>query len=470
MWDNYLIDPDRTTAELRMHSPRPEDVVMVHDAPWEGDGCNFHSILTDDGVYRMYYNAWEMLTSDVRKHTTDRIKIAYAESKDGLTWEKPALGLCEFEGSKENNIILDHNTASFDNFSVFKDANPACPPEERYKGVGVDKTDRWLWCFTSADGIHFTKAWRMTNEGKFDTLNIAFWDRHRRQYIGFIRNFHKPSGEDFGPDEKFIGGVRDIRWMTSPDFKTWTTPRRLSFGAGKDFPLYTNVAQPYYRADHVFIGFPSRYIEHPEWTPNFDQLPGAERRRQRMKINPRYGLTITDCVFMSSRDGKEWKRWDEQFMGPGPEREYNWVYGDGYPSVGMIETPSRLPNAPKELSMYAGENHWGQVPTNLRRHTIRIDGFVSRHAPYEPKRVVTKPFIFEGRRLSVNFATSAAGHMRVELIGGGGQRLRSVVMFGDSIDRTVVFPDGDVSALAGTPVTMEITLSDADLYSFTFES
>jgi hypothetical protein len=63
------------------------------------------------------------------------------------------------------------------------------------------------------------------------------------------------------------------------------------------------VVQPYYRADHVYVGFPSRYVEKKAWTPNFDQLPGVERRRQRMAVSPRYGLTVTDCVFMSSRDG-----------------------------------------------------------------------------------------------------------------------------------------------------------------------
>ena len=454
LWDEYLIDTTQTTATLRLHQPQPKEVVLTHGEAWEGDMCDYHCILKDDDRYRMYYLAW--------RTCGDAPMIAYAESTDGLLWVKPQLGLCAFEGARDNNIILDKNTDTFDNFSVFRDSNPNCPPDEVYKGVGLDGSDHWLWCFTSADGVRFKKAWRMTDRGKFDTLNVAFWDRHTAQYFCYIRDFHNvPS------DGRLNEGIRDIRWMVSEDFKTWTTPVLLDFGEGEDYPLYTNVAQPYYRGDHMFVGFPSRYVERKEWTPNFEQLPGVQRRKERMKRQPRYGLAVTDCVFMCSRDGKHWKRWDEAFMRPGPERDYNWVYGDCYPAVGMIETPSPLPDAAPELSMFAFENHWGRIPAELRRYTIRMDGFVSYHATFQPQRVVTKPFTFEGRALSVNFATSAAGYVKITLRGNAAE-LTSCELFGDSIDRRVVFQGGEVSSLAGQQVTMEMEMSDADVYSFKF--
>jgi hypothetical protein len=208
-------------------------------------------------------------------------------------------------------------------------------------------------------------------------------------------------------------------------------------------------------------------VEKKEWTPNFDHLAGAERRRARMKIHPRYGLALTDCVFMSSRDGIRWKRWDEVFISPGIEREYNWVYGDGYPALGMIETPGGLPYSPSELSMYIPENHWSMKPTKLRRYTIRMDGFVSFHAPYGARKIVLKPIVFEGSSLSVNFATSAAGFIRIRL-SDGKRELNSMEIFGDSTDRPVLFKDGEVALLSGRPVVMEITMSDADIYSFKF--
>lgn len=461
LWDDELVDTARTTAELALHRPQTREVVLEHDEPWEGDGCDYHCIVDDDGLYRMYYLGWETMDREVRRHVPRPVVVCYAESRDGLRWVKPRLGLCEFDGSRDNNIILDHATTTFDNFFVFKDTRPGCPVEERYKGVGRDGNDRALWCFTSADGIRFRKDRLMTDRGKFDSLNVAFWDRHSGRYLCYLRDFHDVPGTDWN------AGIRDIRWMESKDFRSWTTPVLLDFGGAEDYPLYTNVVQPYYRADHLFVGFPSRYVERKAWTANYDQLPGAERRRQRMEVSPRYGLAVTDCVFMSSRDGERWRRWDEAFMTPGPEREYNWVYGDCYPAWGMIETPSDLPHAPPELSLYTFDNHWGMVPARLRRSTIRVDGFVSRHSPYAPRRVVTKPFRFEGKELSINFATSARGSIRIGLAGGE-QRLVSVELFGDSLDRTVPFEGGTLASLAGRAVVMEIDMSDADLYSFQF--
>ena len=169
-------------------------------------------------------------------------------------------------------------------------------------------------------------------------------DRHAGQYRAYIRDFHDVPGSDLN------AGIRDIRWMVSDDFRAWSVPVLLDFGEGPDYPLYTNVVQPYWRADHMLIGFPSRYVERKAWTPTFDQLPGAARRRRRMRASPRYGLTITDCVFMCSRDGRRWRRWDEAFMTPGPEREHNWVYGDCYPAVGLIPSAGPLPGAASPLS------------------------------------------------------------------------------------------------------------------------
>ncbi len=458
-WDEYLIDTAATSAGLKLHRLKSKEVVMEHDSPWEGDGCDYYNICADDDLYRMYYLAWNTESREM--------VVCYAQSSDGLKWEKPDLGLCEYNGSKKNNIILDKKTAKFDNFSVFKDPNPDCPDNERYKGVGIDgfekfPDERYLWCFTSADGINFKKAWRMTDQGKFDSLNIAFWDKLEQKYMCYLRDFH-----DVKVSTDWNTGIRDIRWMTSKDFKDWTDPVRLDFGKGADIPLYTNVVQPYYRAGHVYIGFPSRYIERKEWTPNYDQLPGAERRKKRMEGHPRYGLAVTDCVFMSSRDGMTWNRWDEAFMRPGPEREYNWVYGDCYPALGMIETPGDTKYDPNELSMYVFENHMSKVPTKLRRYTIRIDGFVSYNSTYKPCRLMTRPFIFKGSELSVNFSTSAAGHINIKLVSEDSM-IESYELFGDSTDRKVIFKNGDPASFAGRPVRMDMIMSDADIYSFKF--
>jgi len=215
------------------------------------------------------------------------------------------------------------------------------------------------------------------------------------------------------------------------------------------------------------VGFPSRYICRPGWNGSFDELCGKDARLERMKDCTRYGLTVTDCVFMSSRDGWHFNRPDEAFIRPEPEEPYGWVYGTAYPSWGMIETPSDMPGADPEISIYVFENHWADKPADFVRYTIRLDGFMSLHAGAKEKQIVTKPFIFDGSEMRINFATSARGYLFITLTAEDGTVLESCETFGNSTDRRVHF-DGDVAALAGKAVTMTVRMLDADLYAIRF--
>lgn len=187
----------------------------------------------------------------------------------------------------------------------------------------------------------------------------------------------------------------------------------MKYPGAPDEQLYTNQVQPYHRAPHLFIGFPTRYIER-SGVVSLQALPHREHRAKRSKLSPRYGTAITDCLFMTSRDGQTFQRWDEPFLKPGIERKHNWIYGDGYSSLGLLETPAEDPDAPAELSIYFTEDNWHRA-TRLRRYTLRQDGFVALHARRAPGELITKPFTFQGKKLELNFATSAAGHLRVEL-------------------------------------------------------
>ncbi len=453
--DDFLLDR-RDGVDLRLHSPAPQEEVFVCDAPWEGSGCGYETIFRDGNVIRMYYIAADLTSADGTKMAQRPIFACYAESQDGIRWVKPELGLFEFEGSKRNNIVW--SGPGLDNFTPFKDPRPDCPPSERYKAVGSGPGG--LWAYRSNDGLHWSpladKA--VITQGAFDTQNNAFWDAERKHYWCYVRDFHS--------------GIRDIRVATSADFLTWTTPELLKFPDAPDEPLYTNQVQPYYRAPHLLVGFPTRYVERP-WSPSMKALPDPEHRQRRMKFHPRYGTAITDGLFMTSRDGRTFHRWDEAFLRPGPERRDNWLYGDCYQNLGLLETPAADPTAPPELSLYVGEDHW-KGPKRLRRHTLRIDGFASLHAG-RGGEFLTKPLLFRGRELALNFATSAAGHLRVELQDATGQPLPgfsvadSDEIFGDTLERVVTWHDkSDVSTLANRPIRLRVVMRDADLYSLRF--
>ncbi len=478
-FDSQLLDPLRSSATLMIHHPQFRETVLVHDAPWEGDGCDYHNLFFDEswhgmdglhhaGVYRMYYLGWEMISADGKCHKVNDIHVCYAESPDGISWTKPSLGICTFNGNTDNNIIFCgesvrhlRSNAKFDNFMVFKDENPACAEEQRYKAVGTFGLG--LWCFFSADGIHFTPGYKLAIEGIFDSLNVIFWDNIAAKYRGYIRALHPSAIPDAQP-------VRDIRYTESNDFVNWTQPIQIKFDDEEDIPLYTNCITQYFRAPHLFVGFPTRYIERKAWDGSFEELCGKEKRQSRMKIHPRYGLAVTDCVFIASRNGTDFHRFGEAFMRPEIENGRNWVYGDCYPARGVSITKSPFQGAPDELSMYINTNHWMGIPSTLDRYSIRMDGFASLHAGANEEHAVTKIFTFQGKELFINFETSAMGFMQFTIQDLTGNECSSCEVFGNSLDRKVHFDGKDLASFAEKPVQMHIRMRDADLYSLQFRS
>jgi hypothetical protein len=473
-WDDYFVDAKRTTAQLLLHHPVRREIVIKHDQIWEGDGCDLYTIVPDDGFYRLYYLAWSMeIVKKEPEGKIDYFAVCYAESQDGINWVKPKLGICEFQGSKDNNIILiTGHPGEFYNFSVFKDTNPQCAEKERYKGIYLHK-DRIgkeikysLRCAVSEDGIHFHVGWDlMVGKASFDSSNFAFWDNQRQKYWCYVRGEHRRDDQDLSAED-----IRDIRVMESMDFRSWTDPVPVDFNGSDDYQLYTNVISPYYRSPEMFIGFPSRYVRRKSWTSNFNRLCGAEARRARMQAAPRFGLTTTDCVFMCSRDGWHWRRYDEAFMRPGSEHPLRWVYGDCYPAQGLIETGSAIAGEDPELSIYDFSNHWSGQTVDLWRHTLRIDGFVSYHANYHPCELHTKLFTFKGNELHINFSTSAMGSIEISFLDEYSTVMpgyASGELFGDSIDRIVDFAS-DLALIQDQPVSLKIIMSDADIYSLQF--
>jgi len=454
--DDYLIG-SMTGVALRLHPPTPREIVQTYAEPWEGSGCGYQQVFRDGDIVRMYYTSQDLTDDAATRLGRHPCYVCYSQSTDGIHWTKPALGLFEFNGSHENNIVWAG--PDLDNFTVHKDANPAYRPGEEYKAVSSGKGG--LLAYKSSDGLHWSllRPEPIITEGAFDTQNIVFWDKQRGHYWAYIRGFHN--------------GLRDIRVATSTDFLTWTEPELLRYEDSPEEQLYTNQVEPYFRAPHIFVGFPTRYVER-RWEPSFEYLPDVAHRQARMKFSPRYGTAVTDGLFMSSRDGRLFRRWGEAIIRPGIERGRNWVYGDGYQSYGLLETQAADPLAPSELSAYVPENYWKESLC-LRRYTFRMDGFVSLNAPLKGGEMVTKPLTFAGKQLLLNFATSAAGSVKVEVQDEAGRPLPGHSLadcddvFGDAVERPVSWKAStDVSALAGKPVRLRFVMRDADVWAMGF--
>lgn len=434
--DDGLVEKTAGT-EFVLHPPAAKEVAIVFDRPWEGNTSGYVTVFQDGGMFRMYYRGSNY---DLKTRLHGRQVTCYAESPDGIRWEKPELGLYEWNGSKKNNIVWTGMGSH--NFTPMLDPRPGCPPDEKYKALISDDDTSMLYALKSADGIHWSSLQNepVIPKGLFDSQNLAFWDPLRNKYLEFNRGWKNE--------------IRDIMVSTSPDFRTWTEPRWLDYGATPPEHLYTNAVTPYFRAPHILVGFPKRFV--PGRKVGGHDLPG-----------------VSDGVFMASRDGFRWKRWREAFLRPGLNKE-RWVNRNNMIAWGILRTKSDVPGLPDEISLYSSEGYYVK-DCRMRRHVLRLDGFVSVRAAAEPGEMITRPLIFLGKNLILNFSTSAAGSVLVEVQDESGAPLPgfsladSPEIYGDEIEYPVRWKSGaSLGAIRGKPVRLRFVLRDSDLYSIRF--
>ena len=80
-----------------MHLPEAREVVLTCDAAWEGNTSAYFTVLEEGGLYRMYYRGSHF--DEKSKRTAHPEYVCYAESRDGIRWVKPELGLVERRAS-----------------------------------------------------------------------------------------------------------------------------------------------------------------------------------------------------------------------------------------------------------------------------------------------------------------------------------------------------------------------------------
>ena len=440
--DENLIDSIRD-ARLVLHRPEMRNRAITLDHPWESGGVAYAVIFKDGEKYRMWYRCSPFEGSKVGQGCM----TAYAESENGIRWNKPSLGVIEYQGSRDNNLVLDERELT--NFAPFIDLNPDTPADERYKGIG---RHGGVYTATSADGIHWTRKnlKPVQTDGPFDSHNIAFHDPWTGKYVMYTRGVKTDGSAGHGANKNFKEGVRWIRRAESEDFVNWTPLEPIDTGDEPIEHLYTNSCVPYERSPGLYLMFPSRFVDGRSPTPDWP-YPG-----------------VNDGVFMTSRDGIRFDRtFKEAFVRPGPDPE-NWHERSIYVMRGILET------GPAQLSMYITE-HWRTKTNCVRRMTLRTDGFVSVQAPYDGGEMITRALVFEGDELRINLSTSAAGMARIELQDENGSPIPGFGLedcqevFQDQIDLPVRWNSGaDLSSLVGTPVRLRFILEDADLYAFRF--
>lgn len=448
--DRYLID-SMHGVRLRLQTPQYAGVALTCDQPWEGAYSQYFTIIRDGDIYRMYYRGLPVLADNSNLEST-----CYAESRDGIHWAKPNIGLYEVDGTFDNNVILHGQTPASHNFAPFLDTRIGVAPSQRFKSLS-GSGHSGLMAYASADGFHWNKlcSEAVITAGAFDSMNVAFWSESEECYICYFRTYSE------GGDH----GIRTISRVTSPDFINWSEPTAMTYGDVPLEHLYTNQTVPYYRAPHIYIALPMRFF------PDRSALSAATL--DKLGVDAAYRKyaqnECTDGVLMTTRGGSRFDRtFMEAFVRPGLDPG-NWVSRSVMAARGMVQT------GPNEISLYY-EQRDGQKSKHLARFTIRTDGFASLHAPYAGGEIVTKLVAFDGDKLALNCSTSAAGSIRVEIQDANGKPVPGFALdecesiIGDAIEHEVEWKArASLASLIGKPIRMRIVMHDSDLYAFQFK-
>lgn len=444
--DDLLIGELKSTR-LKLHSPQ-----RLRNLPPRPFG-HYATVLSDGDRLRLYYRGDKVPGAHWRNgwgaYHEGEVTL-YAESRNGgRDWIEPDLGIYDIPQMPKGNVVMAVGEDTFlvtHNFTPFIDTRPGIPDQQRYKALGGGRypAENWggwktederqrlrerygpggLKAFASADGLH----WKLLQKepvlsedvGSFDSQNVAFWSDAEQCYVAYFRFFRN--------------GLRSIRRSTSPDFLHWSEPVDMNADQQNEH-LYTSVTQPYFRAPHIYIALPTR----------FQARTGA----------------ITDIVFMATRPGSDryHRHFKEAFIRPG-------LGARGWGNRANYITLNAVPTSPTHMSffMYGGA-----------QYVSRLDGFISVNAGYEEGEFLTRSLSFSGNRLDLNYSTSGAGRIRVEIQNADGQPIpgftldESEVIYGDHISRQVQWNESnDVSQLAGQPVRLRFVMNEADLYSIQF--
>ena len=430
-------------VELRVHRPTVAwTPVIPPDRPWENIRiASYATFMEDEGRFRCWYlTAW----GENGRETGGA--LAYAESDDGVTWVKPSLGLCDFNGSTANNLLniyVDH---------VFKD--PSAPPAERYKAVGCSwaAEHRGMTGAVSPDGLHWTYCDELILPGNnADTQNIVLFDEPTGKYVLYTRQ------------RDGVMQRRGINRSESDDFR--------------HFPP----SEPIYEASP---------LDPPDWdfySNGYSRWPGAvDAHVMRLTLYQHTRDTV-NIHLATSRDGKAWHR----PLGRAPwidgEEAYPRRYAQLYAGAGI------LPTRPGEWSSYFGAHHCGHNETELPsaagdgallRAVSREDGFMSLSSDGHG-HIWTIPFVLDTETIRVNLRTRHSGYLRAELQAAGtgdtgtavtvGKPLpgytlaESRPITGNHLAAPLAWTNGDnLSALRGQSVRLRLELYKADVFALKF--
>ncbi len=350
--------------------------LFVEDKPWEKRFDNLYgNVIHDDEdkLYKCWYSPFIVDRSAKGKTLAERKKryspgrgrtmaICYATSRDGLRWEKPSLGLVEYEGSKENNIVWRGPHGA----GIFKDEQET-DPARRYKIIFKGMMAAW-----SRDGVNWDRPLRMEGvKVAGDTHNNALWAPTLGKYVGMTRTWGR------------LG--REVMRIESKDFRTWTQDKVVMRATDKSRQPY---AMPVFFHGGVYLGLVAVHHQRP-----------IDRVWTELAWSPDTVTWHRIC------EGTPLIPWSEKML----DYDYGCVYPCAYPV--FLED---------EIRLYYGASdylHYGWRCGSLALATLRPDGFAGYEQVNEerPGVVTTTAIPYGGQTIKITADVVKGGSVRVSI-------------------------------------------------------
>lgn len=444
--------------------------VLRSDQPWEGKTIAEATVFYDEDLqlFRMWYPVYDYHPPipPVEQQNEPRIAdmvserkrctACYAVSQDGYNWEKPSLGLVEFQGSKDNNILMASSPQSRAHFStghVFRDPVEE-DPNKRYKGVKSNPTllpdgqrRMTLDLYYSADGFNWTPhqgnpVYDLKRPGSWGPTSFMGWDPIRRVYAVYMENCGH---------QKCPVGKRLIGRAESPDMIHWSESETILVPDQEDGPDTELYAMHPFVYEDFYVGM--------LWV--FNKVEKGHYPQ-----------------FVFSRDGIRFdRRYREPFVPVGLAPDF--------------DSNSILPLKPiaykdEIFIYYIGANYRTRqqfqilgkekAEWSIGLAVVPRDRFVCLQ-PEDGERgeIVTRSLRFSGSRLHLNMelAGNGPGDLKVEILDPAYFPLPGyTVADADRLTRSgldnLVTWNGnpDISRLAGRPIKLRFYLRNAKLFSF----
>ena len=478
-----------TNVQLVANPPKLAGPALEPGPPgsWDDAKVTWGQVAEDQGLFKMWAGGFSAVTlKGDWKEVEVQMRMGYATSKDGIRWTKPKLGLIEWNGSKDNNIVCrDLGYIMID---------PKAEKETRYKMLCTGANEigakniydalhpetGGLYFYTSPDGIQWEWNPQMVFPFHPDTLNQIDYDERIGKYVAYIRAW--PNGFLFKKTYgRAVGRVELDDPMTpwpydasAKPVKPWG-PKYIAT-PGKEIP--TAFTFPDYDKEGVWTDVYNACVSVYPWAQ--DVYLAFPSMNHYLAESPHANDSTLNIGMVVSRDGISWN-WPTTApyipMGAvGSGRS-----GQLYALVGMLKVGDQIFHYHTATDLrhninWANEYSLEQMRNigRIYRTVQRLDGFVSADFAGAGGELTTPPIKFAGTRLHLNI-DAKAGSGRVEILDSAGNPLPGFELAAcknitsDSVRQLVAWKKGgDLSALKGKEIRLRFQMSGAKLYAFQF--